>query len=427
MPTEPPRIRTSLRRRLLLGLLGYAVLLTAAVVVHGVIINERAERQVWELLLTSELDHFIERSRHDPDYRWSDTQTLRLYDGSDPAALPAALRGLSPGVHDEVPVAGRQYVALVREVDGRSLVLALDITALEAREMRLGLGIALSAALLVALLGLASAWGIGRLLAPLTRLAERIGALRPDRHGKRIALPGRASTELMVIADALNGYLERHEHFVERERAFINSTSHELRTPIAVIAGATELALDHPDIPLPVRGQLGRVRKTVHDVEQLLSLLLVLAKDPARLADNSDRVALDQLLPEVVADHRHLSADKDLALELAPLPPCEVIAPLPIVQAAVGNLLRNAIEHSDHGRITVRLQADATVVIDDPGHGMSPEEISAIYARAARRPGRDGAGIGLDLIARLCEHLGWQLRFERGEGAGTRTILSLRA
>jgi signal transduction histidine kinase len=67
---------------------------------------------------------------------------------------------------------------------------------------------------------------------------------------------------------------------------------------------------------------------------------------------------------------------------------------------------------------------DATVVIEDPGHGMSPEEISELYARVARG-GRDGGGIGLDLISRLCEHLGWRLDFSSVPGRGTRTTLHL--
>ena len=65
------------------------------------------------------------------------------------------------------------------------------------------------------------------------------------------------------------------------------------------------------------------------------------------------------------------------------------------------------------------------MVIDDPGHGMSPEEISRIYAQSARGGGRDGGGIGLDLISRLCEHLGWQLGFSSVHGRGTRTTLHL--
>ena len=102
------------------------------------------------------------------------------------------------------------------------------------------------------------------------------------------------------------------------------------------------------------------------------------------------------------------------------------MAPLPIVQAAIGNLLRNAIENSDRGEITVRLERRTTVVIEDPGHGMTPEEISAIYARIARGGGeRSGGGIGLDLISRICEHLAWKLDIASRPGSGTITTLNL--
>ena len=206
---------------------------------------------------------------------------------------------------------------------------------------------------------------------------------------------------------------------------FIDSASHEQRTPIAVNAGPSELALEQEGVPDAARKQMQRVQRTARDVEQLIALLLALAKDPSRLVAASDRFALDELLPDIVEDHRALTRGKQLQLALEPLPRCAIVAPLPIVQAAIGNLLRNAIENSDSGEIRIRLDADATVVIDDPGHGMSPEEISRLYAQVARG-GRDGGGIGLDLISRLCEHLGWRLAFASSPNGGTRTTLRLR-
>lgn len=415
--------RSSLRNRILLGLFGYTALLSIAVVVQGVIVNEHAEHLVWTSLMDTELDHFVERSRLDPDYRWTDTPALNLYDDAT-RPPPPELRSLEPGVHDEIVVHGTEYVALVRDVDGRRLTLALDIDDMEHREFDLALTIAGSAITTLLLLCAVIAWGVHRLVRPLSNMARRIGTLQPDRAGQRIDVPESASSELVVIADAVNDYVERHDRFVARERAFIDSASHELRTPIAVIAGSTEIALDQPDLSPATRNQLGRIHRTARDVEQLISLLLVLAKDPKRLTASSDRFSLDQLLPEIIEDHRHLTRDKDLSVVLAPMSPYELVAPLPIVQAAIGNLLRNAIENSDRGEITVRLEPGATVVIEDPGHGMTPEEISEIYTRVARG-GREGGGIGLDLISRLCEHLGWNLRFDKAE-RGTRTTLVLR-
>lgn len=419
--------RSGLRQRIVVGLLGYAVLLTIAVLIHGVVVNENAEQLVWQSLLGSELDHFVERSQGDPQYRWTDTETLTLFDDVAPARLPAALRDLTPGVHDDVLVDGGAYVVLVREFKGRRLILTLDIADLEQREADMAVTVLGSAAAVIALLAIAIAWGVGFLVRPLSDMAQRISTLQPDRAGERIEVTDSASAELVVIADALNDYLERNERFVERERAFIDSASHELRTPIAVIAGATELALGQADVPAAARNQLSRIQRTARDVEHLITLLLVLAKDPARLASVSDRVALDQLLPEIVDDHRHLTRDKDLTLVLDAIPPSEIVAPLPIVQAAIGNLLRNAIENSDRGEIRVRLEQGTIVVIEDPGHGMTPEEISTIYARVARGGGdRSGGGIGLDLISRLCEHLAWKLDISSRSGCGTITTLDLR-
>lgn len=414
--------RSGLRRRILLGLIGYVVVLSIAVIAHGFIVNEHAEQLVWQTLLDSELDHLLERQREEPNFRWVDTRNITFYDGQADT-LPPALRDLTPGVHDDVMVDGVERVVLVRQAEGRTLMLALDITDLEQREFDMGLTVIGSAITLIVLLGLAIAWSVNRLVRPLSNMAHKIAGLQPDQPGQRIEVPDTASAELVVIADALNDYLQRNDRFVERERVFIDSASHELRTPIAVITGASEIALQH-EMPAATRSQLTRIRRTASDVEQLISLLLVLARDPARLARNSDRLSLDQLLPEIVEDHRHLTRDKDLTITLAPMPAIEIVAPLPIVQAAVGNLLRNAIEHSDRGEITVRLENPATVVIDDPGHGMTPEEISAIYARVARGGGdRGGSGIGLDLISRLCEHLGWQLDIASSHGRGTTTTL----
>lgn len=418
--------RTGLRLRITLLVVAYMLLLSLAVVYHGNVVNERAEKLVWTSLLQSELDHYLRRAAEDPDYRWRDTEDVALY-GEPGATVPARLARLSPGIHDEVRVDGGQRVALVRDVDGRRLVLTLDITEFEQREQHLTVLMAGSALGGLLIAGLLVAWGLGRLVKPLADLARDIAALRPDRGGQRVAVGRRASSELVVISDAVNDYLARNERFVERERAFIDSSSHELRTPVAVIAGASELALDQPGTPDAVRNQLSRILRTARGVEQLLSLLLVLAKDPQRLAQVSDQFRLDQLLPEIVDDHRHLCADKDLELDVRPLPACELLAPLAIVQAAIGNLLRNAIENSDRGTISIALERGGVVVIEDPGHGMSPEEISIIYARMARGGdgGRNGSGIGLDLIARLCEHLGWRLEIEPRTPRGTRVTLDL--
>lgn len=419
------RRNTGLKRRIVYWMVLYALLLSAVVTLAGASIHERVEHLAWESLLRSELDYFDQRSRDNPAYLWNDTDNLRMFGADGAPPVPAFIARRSRGLHDDVVIDGKQSAVLVEQLKGRPVALALDLTEFEGVEEKITasaviiiIGVILALALLVM-------WGLGRVIQPLATMARQIAGLQPEKTGQRVLADARASTEMVVIADAFNDYLRRNESFVQREHAFIATSSHELRTPIAVIAGAAELALAHPDMPAVTRNQVLRIQRTARNVEELISLLLVLVKDPSRLGAVSERVVLDQLLPGIVEDHRHLTQDKNLSLLLQPMPACEIVAPEAIVQAAIGNLLRNAIENSDRGEIRISLQADATVVIEDPGHGMSPEEISAIYAQLARGGGRDGGGIGLDLISRLCEHLGWRLAFSSVPGRGTRTTLHL--
>lgn len=411
-----------LSRRVAWWLLGYLALISLAVFSVGNYVHEHAEHAAWRALLNSELDSIVAHVQHEPHYRWQDSDTLSLYRFDD-AGTPDNLRSLHPGLHDGVMVNDRETAVMVRQTDelGR-IALVLDISDFHDLEQFATRWVMLAGVVMLIVTVLMATIGMERLVRPLSLLARHIGALRPGVPGQRIDVDVRGSSELHTIADALNDYLERNEQFVERERVFISTASHELRTPIAVITGAAELALDQPGLPERARQQMQRVLRTAQGVEQLIDLLLVLAREPARLANRAERIALDQLLPQIVDDHRHLLGDKDLDVGVQAAP-VDIVAPLAVVQAAIGNLLRNAIENSGRGHIQLTLGADGVLVLQDPGHGMSPEEIAAIHARMARGLRTERGGIGLELIARLCEHLGWTLAFQACEPRGTRATL----
>ncbi|WMJ70104.1 HAMP domain-containing sensor histidine kinase [Stenotrophomonas sp. 24(2023)] len=411
-----------LSRRVAWWLLGYLALISLAVFSVGNYVHEHAEHAAWRALLNSELDSIVEHVKHEPHYRWQDSDTLSLYHFDDPAT-PDSLRALHPGLHDGVIVHDRETAVMVRQTDelGR-IALVLDISDFHDLEQFATRWVMLAGVVMLIVTVLMATLGMERLVRPLSLLARHIGALRPGVPGQRIDVDVRGSSELHTIADALNDYLERNEQFVERERVFISTASHELRTPVAVITGAAELALDQPGLPERARQQMQRVLRTAQGVEQLIDLLLVLAREPARLANRAERIALDQLLPQIVDDHRHLLGDKDLDVNVQAAP-VDIVAPLAVVQAAIGNLLRNAIENSGRGHIQLTLGTDGVLVLQDPGHGMSPEEIAAIHARMARGLRTERGGIGLELIARLCEHLGWTLAFQACEPRGTRATL----
>jgi signal transduction histidine kinase len=338
--------------------------------------------------------------------------------------IPAELATLAPGVHDEVVTATGQHVVFVADSpEGRS-VIALEISGLERSELSLSATMAASTALVVVLLAALAYFGAGWLVRPLSSIATSLSSFAPDRKGQRLPDSLCAPHEAQIITDAFNEYLERLDQFLERERTFLNMASHELRTPIAVIASSAEVELDrHGRNP-----SLLHILNTARDMERLVSMMVALAKDPAKLRGTDETVELADLIPSVVADHEFLAKHKELSVSLDLARSCKIAAPPLVARAAIGNLLRNAIENSDRGVILIATSTDAKVTITDPGHGMSQEEMSAVYTRLARSGEAVGAtGIGLELISRLCEHLGWRLRFSSEPNSGTTATLDFGA
>ncbi len=413
----------SLRRQITFRISMYTLLLSFGVAMHGVIVNENVERLIWESLLQREFEYFQERQRTDPWYRWTDTDLLQLFGEGSGMPIPAEF-DLPPGIHDEISRGGKQFATLVSSTDPRS-VMALDITDIEKTEQQLIWIILGSSVTLVCMLVLATIFGVRQLVRPLSDLAQAIANLSPDRDGQRVQIEPHAPKEAQIIADGLNSYLVQIDDFVERERKFIRMASHELRTPIAVVMSAAEIALDPLVSPHSSEIHLRRILATAHEMQNLVMLLLILARDPARLQSMTEPVDLVELIPSIIQDHRLLAESKELAFDIITTPHCSIHAPRQIVVAAIGNLVRNAIENSEHGTIRV-ITTHSGITVQDSGHGISESERSRIYTQLARAGSATAGGIGLELIARACTHLGWHLDIDNLESGGTRATLTFR-
>lgn len=422
--------RRPLRTRIALSLLAYALVIGASILSLGYAINEGVERHVWQAMLSAEVQHLVAHPELLSADGLLDTGTMHAYRGSQEAGfahVPETLRALSPGLHDEVAVGDHEFAVLVQPNGAETVYMTIDITELESSEASLT-GIVMLWSIGLALGLAATAWWIaGRLTRPITQLVAAIDRLRPDEPVSRLAVDGDNDAELQRIIDALNGLLARTDGYLARERAFVTMASHELRTPVAVITGAITLAQGYPNIPDGLRRALQRVARASRDMEQLIRILLVLAKSPDRVMATATDLELSDVVQDVIEDHAHLCAGKALAVETRILVSTPLHAPVQLVQIALANLLRNAIEQSDAGTIELSVSPAGVVRIVDPGHGLSPEEISKHYAQRAKHTGDEFThGIGLPLIARICEHLGWVLDVRSDQGNGTSITLDLR-
>jgi len=398
-----------LRRRLATTLVGLTAASALALSIVFLGMERYVEAASLGTLLEREMTYRV-RANTVPAPGDMQGETLRFYRPALGGAVPPyTLTDLPAGRYDELRIGEQRLFVLVRQVGpGDIAYLSYRDDAIEARERLLFL--ALFGALgLLSLIGL---WVSARLarqtLAPLDGLVTTLHALDPEVRQQRLALPERDS-ELAVITDALNAYMQRLDDLVERERAFAAAASHELRTPLAVIRGAAEvLETQSPSPPL------ARIQRATERAQQDLDALLWLSR--AGEAPAAETLRLHERLQPLCAAQIKVEA---ITWDLQP---CTVTAPPGAVAIIVSNLLRNALRAAPKpGGVRVHLDALALTVEDD-GPGVPPDELPHVFAPRTR--GHDGGtGMGLYIAATLAARLRWSLTLENREGGGARAQL----
>jgi signal transduction histidine kinase len=128
------------------------------------------------------------------------------------------------------------------------------------------------------------------------------------------------------------------------------------------------------------------------------------------------------MIPAIVDEHRHLSNGKSVALSFTHENPLQVCGPPSVVTIVIGNLLRNAIAHTERGTILIRLR-DRTVSIQDSGKGIPAEALAQEFDRHFSTDS-GGSGIGLYLVKTICDRYGWKVDLRSTLGKGTTVVLS---
>jgi signal transduction histidine kinase len=228
-----------------------------------------------------------------------------------------------------------------------------------------------------------------------------------------------ADDELDEVAVAFNQALARVEHAVGEMRQFSSALAHELRTPLAVLRGETELALRETTLPGEVRqrlaGQLDELDKLSRLINQILTLAraeagqIVLAREPVNLSAMAASVA-EQL--DAVAEAQ------GLRLTCLGPPDVTVRGDAGWLERLLLILIDNAIKFTAPGgevRLTVSGQgATAVIAVSDTGVGIDRESLPNIFKQFFRAdPSRsrqvEGAGLGLALAKWIVDHHGGRI------------------
>jgi two-component system, OmpR family, heavy metal sensor histidine kinase CusS len=276
-------------------------------------------------------------------------------------------------------------------------------------------------------------------LAPLKRLGEAVSRVTP----KDFMLPmdnRPLPVELRPIAERLSQTLALLKRAFAREKQAAADISHDLRTPVAALLAATEVALRKTRSAQQYREVLEDCHTTGKQMSRLVERLLSLARldagvDHVRTSD----VDVADLAQECVDLVRPLATERSLELQLQRNGSLEVHTDREKVREVLTNLLHNAIQYNrPGGSVAVnveRINGRFHVAVSDTGIGIAPEMREHIFERFFRAdPSRHvdavrveqggsndnmHSGLGLAIVKGYVDLLGGSIAVESTVGKGS--------
>ncbi|HJV48577.1 MAG TPA: ATP-binding protein [Geothrix sp.] len=242
---------------------------------------------------------------------------------------------------------------------------------------------------------------------------------------------GAESGQLLLFQDLTDlKALEERTRISERLAAIGQLTAglaHELRNPLASISGCVQL-LGREGSPEEVRTRvLGILERETQRVGAIVSDFLDFAKVAS---PNGAVLFLPKILEEVRSSWEMDPRTVGLSLAMEPVPPVWIQADPTGLHRALMNLLSNArkaVKNVSAPSVRLACQANEATIrlsVSDNGCGMTPEQLDRLFVPFAGSF-EEGSGLGMSLVYKFIEAMGWRIEVESSPGQGTKVQIFL--
>jgi two-component system OmpR family sensor kinase len=306
----------------------------------------------------------------------------------------------------------------------RELIVAASLAQVDATANRLRLAVIGAGLVVLAVLIAAAVWVVRLGLRPIADVTEAADAIAAGDRTRRVAGP-EGGTEAAHLARAFNLMLDEQQSIESRLRQFVADASHELRTPVSVILGVTDLWRQGELRSGEARDDaMRRIGQSGARMAGLVGDLLLLARLDEGRSLSSGPVDLSKLIDAVVEDASATHPLRSVCVDAAG--PIMVEGEEASMRQVIVNLVTNSLTYTPPtATITVRaasLVDEVVLEVEDTGPGMSPHDASKAFDRFWRAEAsrtRPGSGLGLSIVAGIVAAHGGEVTLASDSDRGT--------
>ena len=235
--------------------------------------------------------------------------------------------------------------------------------------------------------------------------------------------------EFNSIINSYNNMLKRLQSQTEAQINFVNSASHEMKTPIFIISGYINLikrwGIENKDIVIEA---LNSIEEETKNMSSLISKLLFLAKDDYDEKENKN-FNISKAITEIINDLKIIYPNQKINFSSKK---SFINSDYHLIRQLFLNLIENAIKYGRDKEIYINIRENKNIIVDiiDNGEGISQENLKHIFDRffrvdKARSREMKSHGLGLSIVKKIVETLNIDLDIRSELNKGTIVTLTL--
>lgn len=252
------------------------------------------------------------------------------------------------------------------------------------------------------------------------------------------SMPGHADAEVRALAHDFDAMTQKVSELLSSRERLLRDVSHELRSPLARLSMALEVARQSTPPGAEWKGAqdaLDRIGRESERLEELVALVLTMARlDDASAVDKSEPLRLDEIVADVVGDADYEARTTGRRVEASALPAITLKGHAELLRQAIENVVRNALRFApEDTAIEIALATkdrELSLSVRDHGPGVPEDKLDEIFRpftrlSSARERQTGGAGVGLAITERAVKLHGGRVRARNAAGGGLAVEITL--
>jgi signal transduction histidine kinase len=268
---------------------------------------------------------------------------------------------------------------------------------------------------------------IDKILIPIDAITKRANKISVTDLSETIEQP-LSDYEIKELVDSFNNMIKRLNDEVSHLDQFNSDVSHELKTPLTVIKGEIELALDKARDSEYYKQSLKTIQQESNTIHTIVDNILMLTKyTKANIGQTFNKISLDNLLLDSVNHYNTQLKKKNIKLHFKKFEPVTIDGNLQLMSIIFSNLIDNAIKYTTENKniyLSLYKKEKIYFIIKDEGIGISKDKLTTLIIRfyrvdESRNKQIKGFGLWLSIVQKGIELHNGTIKIASKKNKGT--------